>query len=62
MVIEAGVFWREIFHCAGHRWWPVAVRRQYRTKRRGGHFISQSLQLFVEERGLLLRGSPSLLG
>jgi len=37
MIKEAGRFWREVFHCAGHRWWLVPMGRQDRRKRWGRH-------------------------
>lgn len=48
---EAGIFWREIFHCAGHRWWLAPARTEYRNKRWGGRFISKLLPSCVEECG-----------
>lgn len=40
---EVGRFWREIFCCAGHRWWLVQDEEE------GGWFISKLLLLFVGE-------------
>lgn len=60
IIKEVGRFWGEVFCCAGHRWQLVSGRRQYRTKKWGGWFISKLLHLFVEE--LVSRSSPSLSG